>query len=301
MFDFIGDVHGYGLKLEALLKKLGYQKVNGVYKHSERKAFFLGDYIDRGPEIPLTLQIVRSMVESGNALALMGNHEYNALAFENSFDGKPLRPHLPRNINQYKETLDQFAHDRSTYESHLKWFFELPLFHQTEDFCAVHACWDTDQVSALEKNLNGVQLDYDTLVESSKSGSKLHEQIEVTLKGKEIDLPEDVFFRDKDNNERTRVRIKWWKDPSNKNFKELALPYYESIPNVPVPASSDFGTIYGVEEKPVFFGHYWLKGQPVIQRENICCLDFSVAKEGHLAAYRFDGEQVLDNDKIIYV
>ena len=301
MFDFIGDVHGYGLKLEALLKKLGYQKVNGVYKHSERKAFFLGDYIDRGPEIPLTLQIVRSMVESGNALALMGNHEYNALAFENSFDGKPLRPHIPRNINQYKETLDQFAHDRSTYESHLKWFFDLPLFHQTEDFCAVHACWDNDQVSALENNLNGVQLDYDTLVESSKSVSKLHEQIEVTLKGKEIDLPEGVFFRDKDNNKRTRVRIKWWKDPSNKNFKELALPYYDSIPNVSVPASSDFGTIYGLGEKPVFFGHYWLKGQPVIQRENICCLDFSVAKGGHLAAYRFDGEQVLDTAKIIYV
>ena len=75
----------------------------------------------------------------------------------------------------------------------------------------------------------------------------------------------------------------------------------DSIPNVPVPASSDFGTIYGVDEKPVFFGHYWLKGQPVIQRENICCLDFSVAKQGYLAAYRFDGEQVLNTSKIIYV
>lgn len=301
MFDFIGDVHGYGLKLEALLKKLGYQKVNGVYKHSERKAFFLGDYIDRGPEIPLTLQIVRSMVESGNALALMGNHEYNALAFENTFEGKPLRPHTPANIRQYRETQDQFDYIRATYESHLKWFFDLPLFHQTEDFCAVHACWDVDQVSALEKNINGVKLDYTSLVESSNIGSELHKQIEVTLKGKEVDLPEGVFFRDKDKNKRTRIRIKWWKDPSNKTYQEIALPYLESIPNVPVPAFSEFDSIYGKEEKPVFFGHYWLKGQPVIQRENICCLDFSVAKEGYLAAYRFDGEQVLDSANIIYV
>ncbi len=51
MFDFIGDIHGLADELEALLKMLDYQKVGGVYRHSERKMFFAGDFIDRGPKI----------------------------------------------------------------------------------------------------------------------------------------------------------------------------------------------------------------------------------------------------------
>lgn len=81
MIDFIGDIHGYADKLIELLEKLGYSMENGVYSHPTRKVLFIGDYIDRGPKIRETLMIVRQMVESGNAIALMGNHEYNALCF----------------------------------------------------------------------------------------------------------------------------------------------------------------------------------------------------------------------------
>ncbi|MCC6845739.1 MAG: metallophosphoesterase [Bacteroidetes bacterium] len=42
---------------------------------------FIGDYIDRRPQIPETLTIIKSMVKKGNAIALTGNHEYNALCF----------------------------------------------------------------------------------------------------------------------------------------------------------------------------------------------------------------------------
>lgn len=50
-------------------------------------------------------------------------------------------------------------------------------------------------------------------------------------------------------------------------------------------------TFYTAENKPVFFGHYWLKGNPLLYRNNICCLDYSVAKNGNLVAYRFDDEK----------
>ena len=75
MIDFIGDIHGHADVLEQLLTKLGYSKCNGAYSHPTRKVLFVGDYVDRGPKIRETLQIVRGMVESGNAIALMGNHE----------------------------------------------------------------------------------------------------------------------------------------------------------------------------------------------------------------------------------
>ena len=79
-YDLIGDIHGHADELIALLKKLGYSLINGVYNHPDRKIIFLGDYIDRGPQIRKTLQIVKDMVDAGNALAIMGNHEFNALA-----------------------------------------------------------------------------------------------------------------------------------------------------------------------------------------------------------------------------
>ena len=114
MIDLIGDIHGHADKLEALLLKLGYEKINGVYSHSESKAVFVGDYIDRGPKIRETLKIVRTMVESDKAIALMGNHEYNALCFHfQESEGGHLRKHLIKNIVQHFETLKQFQNKQS--------------------------------------------------------------------------------------------------------------------------------------------------------------------------------------------
>lgn len=57
MYDFIGDIHGRADELEQLLVKLGFQKNEGINSHSTRKVFFLGDFIDREPQIKETLQI----------------------------------------------------------------------------------------------------------------------------------------------------------------------------------------------------------------------------------------------------
>ena len=40
MYDLIGDIHGYADKLEALLEKMAYAKMNSVYKHPERKVLW---------------------------------------------------------------------------------------------------------------------------------------------------------------------------------------------------------------------------------------------------------------------
>ena len=79
MVDLIGDIHGHAGALRQLLGKLGYTPHAGVYRHPARQAVFLGDFIDRGPEIRETLAIVRRMIDSGAALGVMGNHELNLL------------------------------------------------------------------------------------------------------------------------------------------------------------------------------------------------------------------------------
>ena len=302
MYDLIGDIHGYGLKLEALLKKLNYEKINGVYKHPDRKVFFLGDYIDRGPEIPLTLSIVRSMVESGNALAIMGNHELNALAFETEVDGKALRPHTSSNQNQYSATLNQFESDRASLDSYLNWFYTLPLFYESEFFRAIHACWDQEIIKDLSNILVDNKLNESLLINAFDPGHNLFHLVETSLKGKEVDLPSGVTFKDKDGKKRNRIRIKWWLDPENKTLKDLALPYLDSIPDQVLNLNKkQVGSIYFEDQKPVFFGHYWLKGKPIIQSPNVCCLDYSVAKSGYLTCYRYDDEQLLDPSKLVFV
>ena len=82
IIDVIGDIHGYADKLVGLLKQLGYVH-NGQYfvPPEGHRALFIGDLMDRGPQQVATLEIVFAMLDADVADAVMGNHEYNALAF----------------------------------------------------------------------------------------------------------------------------------------------------------------------------------------------------------------------------
>lgn len=303
MIDFIGDIHGHADKLEALLIKLGYTIKNGTYFHPERKVLFVGDYIDRGPKIRETLDIVRRMVESENAIALMGNHEYNALCFHfQETEGGHLRKHLIKNIIQHYETLKQFQNRQKEYEDYLEWFKTLPLFYETDKFRAVHACWDNNHIDYLRQQLSNDKLTDELIYQSVKKGTQLNLAIEDTLKGKEITMPKDLDFTDKDGTKRTEIRIKWWEDPAQSTYKSISVEPLENLPESPVEISLfNDSNYYSKNNKAVFFGHYWLKGAPTLYRNNICCLDYSVAKQGHLVAYRLDEEKDLCTNKMVYV
>ena len=303
MIDLIGDIHGHADKLEELLLKLDYTKRNGAYSHPERKVLFVGDYIDRGPKIRETLEIVKAMVDSNSAIALMGNHEYNALCFHfQETEGGHLRKHLITNIIQHYETLKQFQNNQREYEGYLDWFKTLPLYYEADNFRAVHACWDDKNIKFLKQTLVNDRLTDELIYQSVKKGSQLNEAIEQTLKGKEIKMPEGLDFIDKDGTRRTSVRIKWWEDPSNMTYKSIGVEPHDILPEEPIELndlkSLDF---YNSDDKKVFFGHYWLKGNPMLYRDNICCLDYSVAKEGKLAAYRLNEETKLDKSNFVYV
>lgn len=75
-----------------------------------------------------------------------------------------------------------------------------------------------------------------------------------------------------------------------------AVTRSSSLPELAVTTAYHY-----TETVPVFFGHYWLRGTPVISGEYAACLDFSVAKNGFLAAYRWSGESRLSPDNIVFV
>lgn len=311
MIDLIGDVHGHADELEELLKELGYSKNNNYYSHPDnRKVLFVGDYIDRGPKIRETLEIVKQMVDNESAIALMGNHEYNALCFYfEDPEGGHLRKHSIKNFFQHFETLYQFQNTKEfpnaedEYIEYLEWFKTLPLFYETETFRAVHACWDYKSIDYLKKHLKNNRLTDDLIHQSAKEETELYKAIEIILKGKEIKLPNGLSFYDKDGNKRTDMRYKWWEDLSQMTYDQIKMQPDISPPKSPV----DFTKLnnkeyYTKEDKPIFFGHYWLTDdQPSIYRDNICCLDYSVANKGHLVAYSFDDEPRLEEQKFTWV
>ncbi|HYX96724.1 MAG TPA: polynucleotide kinase-phosphatase [Geodermatophilus sp.] len=81
-FDVIGDVHGCRTELEELLGTLGYdlrrddqgRPVDAEHP-AGRRAVFVGDLVDRGPDSPGVLRLVMGMVAAGHALCVPGNHE----------------------------------------------------------------------------------------------------------------------------------------------------------------------------------------------------------------------------------
>lgn len=157
-FDICGDIHGHAEKLVELLGVLGYQSSGGVYRHTEkdRKVLFLGDFIDRGPSIRATLKIVKAMVDAGSALAIMGNHEYNAICFhtlKNDTEGKWMRSRNDAHIHQHIETLYQFKNHRDELGDYLDWFWTLPLYYEIEGFRAIHASWDPQSLEVLSSCL----------------------------------------------------------------------------------------------------------------------------------------------------
>ncbi len=75
-FDVIGDVHGCREELVELLTALGYAVTrDGAHHPDGRRAVFVGDLVDRGPDTPGVLRLVMGMVADGDAFCVCGNHE----------------------------------------------------------------------------------------------------------------------------------------------------------------------------------------------------------------------------------
>lgn len=163
----------------------------------------------------------------------------------------------------------------------------------------VHACWHEPSCEALVPWLDkrGCFTE-EGLRESYRHSSEAYSAAETLLKGPEERLPEGIHFFDKDGHKREEVRIRWW-DQSATTFRKAALGLEGregELPDTPLPRDFRY-----LENKPVFFGHYWMNGSPAITSPNAACLDFSVAKEGYLTAYRWSGEMELRREALVSV
>jgi hypothetical protein len=117
--------------------------------------------------------------------------------------------------------------------------------------------------------------------------------VETTTKGPEAALPDGHFIYDKEGQGRSEVRLQWWNGTAS-TWKEIAtsVPNLDQLPDSNLPVSIK-QSVYPENSKPVFFGHYWMTGKPVLQTNNALCLDYSAGREGPLVSYQFDPKMTL--------
>ena len=306
-YDLIGDIHGCANSLELLLQRMGYSRKDGVYQHPERQVVFVGDIVDRGPRIREAVQIVRDMVESGNAQIVMGNHEYNLLCYltpAESGEHPYLRERTPRHHRILKETLEQFEAYPEELESLLQWIMEMPLYLEFDHFRVVHACWAQELVDQLEQQYGVNHLTPELLQRSAEHGTFEWTLLDRLLRGTHLKLPNGELMVSKDGFRRKFFRTKFWAcEPqfyADVVFQPDPLPSH--IARQPL-TEQDYGDLlyYGEREKPLFIGHYWREGVPEPITGNIACLDYSAVKFGKLVAYRMDAEPELSADRFVWV
>lgn len=131
-FDVIGDVHGCRGELEALLTRLGWtlrrdeegRPVDAVHPEG-RRALFLGDLVDRGPDSPGVLRLVMGMVATGHALAVPGNHEHKLVR---ALDGRQVQTG-----NGLAETLARLAGEPEEFRQAVRDFCDGLVAHLVLD------------------------------------------------------------------------------------------------------------------------------------------------------------------------
>ena len=304
-YDIIGDIHGQSQSLKSILARLGYKNHSGIYRHPSRKVIFLGDYIDRGNYQREVIDIVRSMIDAGSALAVMGNHEFNAIAYSTPAPetGGHLRPHSDKNTDQHQAFLDAYQGSPTQYEDTINWFRRLPLWLDLGDLRVVHACWDKNVIAEIMKYQNGDSLLSDELLwMSCRNGTWQYRAVETILKGKEIPLKHGTSFTDKEGTVRHNIRVRWW-DRQVSTYREAFMGPESARTHIPDdPIEGGHIVEYAHDAPPVFLGHYWMEGEPAPLGPNIACLDYSIAQPGgRLVAYRWDGEQTLESGRYVWV
>ena len=289
-YDLIGDIHGYADELHAMLAKLGYEKLDASHAHPEgRKVVFLGDYIDRGPKIREVLETVRGMVEAGNALAILGNHEVNAMRYHTiGPDGLPLRPNNKTKTAQHQATLDQIGQEGM--QEWIDWFAQLPLTLELGPMRAVHAAWSDRAARELQQ---AGPLEGHTLVKYSLLGTDPNETLSWLINGPEAKLPRGIKHRTADGTLRRDVRLKWWKTVRGLTARQAVFPETPDIPDAQITGAPEID--YPAEAPITFVGHSAVDTKrPAPVSPRLACLDYGLGKGGFLCAYRWDGETDLD-------
>ena len=90
-----------------------------------RRAIFVGDYGDRGPDTPAVLKLVMSMAEAGTAICLPGNHDIKLV--------RKLKGRDVQITHGLAETLDQLDSESDEFRDEIRDFLDKLVSHVVLD------------------------------------------------------------------------------------------------------------------------------------------------------------------------
>ncbi len=182
----IPDIHGHYKTLKALVEQQ-------VQPAKDDVLFFLGDYIDRGPDSKKVIDYLRKLQDEGyNLKLLLGNHEdyciraYDEAVSGGSFLGIKSRNLIKKEWMAYggKQTLKSFGarNVRSFPVEYIDWMRKLEYYIQLEDYILVHAGFNfgIDDPFADKTAMLWVR-DYNVKTEKINNKSVIHGHVPVSL------------------------------------------------------------------------------------------------------------------------
>jgi len=297
--DIVGDIHGEYEALVTLLQHLGYD-AQGRHPHN-RTLVFVGDFCDRGPNSPAVLALVQKLVESGRAVAVLGNHEINLLR-EDAKDGSGwfFDARVEKDHEKYAPYHRPSDEERAQIVAFLS---SLPIGRERDDLRVIHAAWQADEIAAVRAlPLGSVRERYDAWENESKrqaAENQMEQRMAVELERWEHGLEnkhwEPPFMHALADFEASKQMMNPLKVLTSGVERKGATPFFSSGKWRFVDLVQWWDTYE--DATPVVIGHYWRrvnkidrtaigKGDPDLfenthpyawhgKRGNVFCVDFS--------------------------
>lgn len=297
--DIVGDIHGEFEALQALLRHLGYD-AQGRHPGG-RTLVFVGDFCDRGPDSPAVLALVKSLVQSGRAVAVLGNHEINLLR-EDAKDGSGwfFDARVARDQGKYAPFQRPTPDQRKEIVAFLS---ALPIGLERLDLRVIHAAWCDEQIEAARAlPIGSVRNAYDRWEKDAEKAAqesaleqRMAQELENWEHGLENDLRQPPFLHAHAEHEANKQMLNPLKVLTSGVERKGTIPFFSGGKwrfAERVPWWNDYA-----DPIPVVVGHYWRrvrkvdraavgKGDPDLfddthpfawhgRRNNVFCVDFS--------------------------
>jgi Calcineurin-like phosphoesterase len=138
----VGDVHGHGERLAALLRDAGLVDRRLSWSGADARLWLMGDLVDRGPDGIGAIDLVMRLQQEGDVRCLLGNHEaglISVLRFAREDCGVP-----GVTFQAIWEMNGGMASDLERLRpEHVAWIERLPAVARDGDWLLIHS--DTDR------------------------------------------------------------------------------------------------------------------------------------------------------------
>ncbi len=141
----VGDVHGHRAELAAALLDAGLVGEDGDWSGGDARLWFLGDFVDRGPDgvgvIDLVMQLAAQAPDSGGVVdSLLGNHEILLLGMHRFGDTDVPSDFGPRSFARSWEINGGQASDQDALtDAHLDWLTSRNVLAVVDDHLLMHS------------------------------------------------------------------------------------------------------------------------------------------------------------------